>query len=115
MSPYELVDSEKAAFPVAVLCEVVGVSRSAYYAWRRSVPSQREQANERILAEIRAIHVENETRYALTAIRLGEKGLVIRVGLPQWAQRLKEPQVAQVTRNIIDLLRGQQPKIRTLR
>ena len=63
MSPYELVDSEKAAFPVAVLCDAVGVSRSAYYAWRRSVPSAREQANERVLAEIRAIHVENEARY----------------------------------------------------
>jgi len=53
-----------------------------------------------------------ESRYALTAIRLGEEGLLIRVGLPQWAQRLKEPQVAQVTRNVIDLLRGQEPKIR---
>jgi hypothetical protein len=56
-----------------------------------------------------------ESRYALTAIRLGEEGLVIRVGLPQWAQRLEEPQVAQVTRNIIDLLRGQEPKIRSVR
>ena len=56
-----------------------------------------------------------ETRYALTAVRLGEQGLVIRVGLPQWAQRLKEPQVAQVTRNIVDLLRGQEPKIRSIR
>jgi putative transposase len=63
VSPYELVDSEKAAFPVAVLCQAVGVSRSAYSAWRRSVPSAREQANERILAEIRAIHEENEERY----------------------------------------------------
>lgn len=63
MSPYELVDSEKAAFPVATLCEAVGVSRSAYYAWRRSVPSEREKGNERVLAEIRAIHVENEARY----------------------------------------------------
>jgi putative transposase len=63
VSPYELVDSEKAAFPVAVLCEAVGVSRSAYYAWRRSKPSARQQANERLVAEIRAIHVENEARY----------------------------------------------------
>jgi len=31
LSPYELVDSEKAAFPVAVLCKTIGVSRSAYY------------------------------------------------------------------------------------
>ena len=56
-----------------------------------------------------------ESRYALTAIRLGEQGLVIRVGLPQWAQRLDEQPVAQVTRNIVDLLRGQEPKIRSFR
>jgi hypothetical protein len=57
-----------------------------------------------------------DARYALTAIRLGEKeGLIIRVGLPQWTQRLREPQIGQVTRNIIDLLRGQEPKIRTTR
>lgn len=63
MSPYELVESEKTAFPVGALCDAVGVSRSAYYAWRSSTPSARELANERILAEIRAIHTEHEARY----------------------------------------------------
>ena len=63
-----------------------------------------------------------EARYALTATRLGDtqgtsspgtgKGLIIRVGLPEWTRRLKEPQIDQVTRNIVDLLRGQEPKIR---
>lgn len=63
MSPYELVQSEKAEFPVGVLCEAVGVSRSAFYAWCRGTPSQRKLANERVLAEIRAIHVEHRARY----------------------------------------------------
>ena len=63
MSPYELVDSERTAFPVSALCEAVGVSRSAYYAWSGSTPSERELANERLLAEIRAIHVEHGARY----------------------------------------------------
>ena len=54
-----------------------------------------------------------EERYALTAIRQGEEqGLVIRVGLPEWTRRLGEPEVAQLTRNIVDLLRGTEPKIR---
>ena len=76
MSPYELVDSEKAAFPVSALCTAVGVSRSAYYAWCRSTPSQRTLANERLLAEIRAIHVENESRYGSPRIcdELKERG-----------------------------------------
>jgi hypothetical protein len=53
-----------------------------------------------------------ELRPALTAVRLG-KGEVIRVGLPEWSQRLGVPQVAQVTRNIVDILRGVEPRIRS--
>jgi putative transposase len=63
VSPYELVQSEKAQFPVDALCEAVGVSRSAFYAWSKSTPSKRQIANERLLAEIRAIHAEHEARY----------------------------------------------------
>jgi hypothetical protein len=55
-----------------------------------------------------------ELRPALTAVGLG-KGTVIRVGLPEWSQRLGDPNVAQVTRNIIDLLRGVKPRIRSAR
>jgi hypothetical protein len=49
----------------------------------------------------------------LSATELGE-GLMIRVGLPQWAERIDEDrQVYQITRNIADLLRGIEPEIRT--
>jgi hypothetical protein len=54
-----------------------------------------------------------EPRPALAATRLGE-GLLVRVGLPEWTQRLDDRQVAQITRNIIDLLRGVEPQIRTV-
>ena len=50
---------------------------------------------------------------ALAATKVGE-GLVIRVGLPQWSGRLEDRQVAQITRNIVDLLRGTEPRIRSL-
>jgi hypothetical protein len=56
-----------------------------------------------------------ELRPALTAVRVGSKrGLVIRVGLPEWYAKLGDPSVQQVTYNIIDLLRGVTPKIRTV-
>jgi putative transposase len=90
VSPYELVDSEKAAFPVTVLCEVVGVSRSAYYAWRRSAPSAREQANERVLAEIRAIHVENEARYGSPRMLDELRGRGHEVGKHRVARLMRE-------------------------
>jgi flagellar hook assembly protein FlgD len=55
-----------------------------------------------------------ELRPALTAVQLG-KGTVIRVGLPEWSQRLDEESVSQVTRNIVDILRGVPPRIRSSR
>jgi hypothetical protein len=51
-------------------------------------------------------------RAALAATKIG-KGLYIRVGLPEWSSRLDDRQVSQVTRNIADLLRGLEPKIRS--
>ena len=56
-----------------------------------------------------------EERHALTASRLGEKGLVIRVGLPEWTRRLDDLEIAQVTRNIVDLVRGRTPRFRSAR
>lgn len=53
-----------------------------------------------------------EERYALTATQL-DKGTIIRVGLPEWSQRLGDAQIEQVTRNIVDILLGRTPKIRT--
>ena len=55
-----------------------------------------------------------ELRPALTAVQLG-KGTVIRVGLPEWSQRLDDPSVSQVTRNIVDILRNVPPRIRSTR
>ena len=52
-----------------------------------------------------------EERYALTAVRLGD-GLVVRVGLPEWTAKLGEPEVAQLTHNIVDVLRGAEPRFR---
>jgi hypothetical protein len=47
----------------------------------------------------------------LAATRLG-KGLEIRVGLTQWAQQAnKDPEIGQITRNIVDILRGVTPRI----
>jgi hypothetical protein len=52
-------------------------------------------------------------RPALAATELG-KGVLIRVGLPEWAQRLGDRQVAQITLNIADLLRRVETRIHTV-
>lgn len=50
-------------------------------------------------------------RPALAATQIG-KGVMIRIGLAGWSQRLGDRQVAQITHNVADLLRGVTPRIR---
>jgi N,N-dimethylformamidase beta subunit-like protein len=75
----------------------------------------------RVLA---ALGVENATeeqptdelpaplRPAVVATEIG-KGVMIRVGLPEWSKRLEDRQVAQITLNIADILRRLPAKIHT--
>lgn len=44
-------------YPVALLCRVLEMSRSGYYAWRTRRPSKRAQENARLEVAIQAAHV----------------------------------------------------------
>ena len=45
------------------MCQVLGVSTSGYYAWRKRAPSARAQANQRLVAAIRRIHAASRGSY----------------------------------------------------
>ena len=39
---YRFVAKVQRSYPVEVLCGMLGISRSGYYAWKKRKPSQRE-------------------------------------------------------------------------
>lgn len=45
------------------MCQVLGVGRSGYYAWRRRQPSAREQANRELVEEIKVIYQASRKTY----------------------------------------------------
>jgi putative transposase len=51
------------AFPVRLMCRLLKVSPSGYYGWRDRPVSQRDQANARLLEQIRVIHAESDSVY----------------------------------------------------
>ncbi len=60
---YALIDAHRARYPVRMMCELLGVSRSGYLAWRGRGPSPRARENARLLGEIRAIHSASDGNY----------------------------------------------------
>lgn len=90
MSPYELVDSEKAAFPSA-RCAKPSACHEARTALRsNTAPPARELANQRIRAETGAIHVENEPRYGSPSIVDGLRAPGHEVGKHGVARLMRE-------------------------
>jgi putative transposase len=56
-----MIDSMKGSFSVSELCEALDVSRSGYHAACARPAAPRAQANERLLARMRAIHSHRHT------------------------------------------------------
>lgn len=63
MSAYEIIDAEKAHFPIGLRCEAVGRSRSGYYRHRRGARSQRARADAALSQQMQAIHEASRARY----------------------------------------------------
>jgi transposase InsO family protein len=57
------MDAHRGEFRIGTMCEVLGVSRSGYYAWRRRPRSLREQTNAKLTETIRGIHEESRQIY----------------------------------------------------
>jgi len=60
---YEFIEAHREEFEVSLMCKVLHVSRSGYYAWRKRTPSQREMAEEQLLKEIKKAHAASGERY----------------------------------------------------
>lgn len=50
-------------YPIRVMCQLLSVSRSGYYAWLKRPKSVRQQQAEELLENIRLVHKEHKSRY----------------------------------------------------
>jgi putative transposase len=60
---FRFIQEHAHRFRINVMCAVLGVSRSGYYAWRKRAPSRLELANQELLKQIRAIFHESRQTY----------------------------------------------------
>lgn len=53
----------KKAYPVSLLCEVMQVSRSGYYAWKNGGPSARQREYDKLIPIEEQAHKDSEKTY----------------------------------------------------
>ena len=90
MSAFRLIDAEKANYPVVVLCRMLGVSKSGYYAWRSRPPSKRSHEDAALTQKIREVHRRSRETYGSPRVhaelRLG-LGIVVGHGTVEMLMR----------------------------
>lgn len=79
---YSFIEAEKVNFNVTVLCRVLEVSTSGFYAWRDREPCRGKKDDEALLVHIKAIFAQSRQTYGSPRIhrelqangnRVGEK------------------------------------------
>lgn len=87
---YGFIEAEKAHFPVSLLCKVLGVSRSGFYAWKGRPQSPRAQANAELAETIAEVHQTSRGTYGSPRVHaeLCHRGVV--VGKKRVARLMRE-------------------------
>jgi putative transposase len=99
---FEFIDAEKVRFPTVVLCAVLGVARSAYYAWRRRGPCVRLQRDAELAAQIASSHTRNRGVYGSPRIHADLRAQGIRVSRKRVARLMRERNLrARQTRRFV--------------
>jgi transposase InsO family protein len=77
---FAFIHVEKASYPTVVLCSVLEISRSGYYAWWRRSPSARTQQDAQLGVEIAATHKRSRSTYGSPRVHRDLRARGIRVG-----------------------------------
>lgn len=83
------IKTNVADFPVAVMCEVLGVSRSGYYDWAGRAESARAAEDRSLAGEIRAAHGASRGRYGSPRVHAELRARGRRVGRKRVARLMR--------------------------
>ncbi len=77
---FAFIAAEKAQYPIAVLCSVLAVSSSGFYAWRKRPPSQRAKGDALLAVEVRVAHKRGRGTYGSPRVHRELKAHGHRIG-----------------------------------
>jgi len=100
------VKTYQAVYPVELMCQLLGVSPSGYYAWCRRQPSARSQADQGRRERIKAIHAWSDGTYGVPRILEELRGEGLRISGKRVARLMRQERLQGVSRR---------PRVKTTR
>ena len=92
------MSDNRARYPIAVMCRILGVSLSGYYAWVKRPACARVLMDTALTAEIRAAHAASKGTYGAPRLRIDLAEVGIRVGRKRVARLMRNAGLAGVSR-----------------
>lgn len=90
---FGFIAAEKAHFPVKVLCEVLGVSRSGFYEWRKRGPSRRAREDELLRCHVVAAFKASRRTYGSPRVHRELQVHGVTVGRHRVARLMREEEL----------------------
>lgn len=87
---YACIRAHRSEFEISLMCRVLGVSRSGYYAAQRRGPGRRKQVRERLRLNVRACFHRNHKRYGSPRVHQDLRAQGIRMGRRQVEVLMRE-------------------------
>ncbi len=87
---FQFIDAHRTDYPVALMCRVLAVSRSGYYAWCKRPPSKRKVADDKLLVALQEAYQESKGRYGAPRIYKKLLGLKWRCSRKRVARLMRE-------------------------
>ena len=108
---FRFIEAEKAHYEIQMMCRVLKVSRSGYYAWRKRGASDREAEEQRIVKRIRQLQGTRKSSYGSPRITEELRHEGYRVGENRIARIMRDHGiVAQMPRAFrVTIQAGQKP------
>ena len=82
--------ANQAVYRVQMMCRLLEVSTSGYYAWQRRQKSQRAQSDEQLLVQIRSIHEQSRGTYGAPRVHAELAASGTRVSRKRVARLMRE-------------------------
>jgi putative transposase len=103
---YQFIEQHKQEFPVVVMCRILAVSESGFYAWRKRPACRRKREDAQLSSHIRQVFRTHRERYGSPRIH---------VELRELGMRCSRKRVARLMREALLRAKGKRRRVVTTR